>query len=94
MQSRMNKRLHAYYSGSVQGVGFRFTAEREAMRLGLTGWVKNLYDGRVEALCEGREEDLKKFLQRISDLFARYIRDADVEWSAATGEFEDFAITF
>ena len=51
----MTKRFHAYYSGSVQGVGFRFAAQRAASNFGLTGWVRNLGDGRVEVLCEGKE---------------------------------------
>ena len=90
----MNKRLHLYYSGSVQGVGFRFTAERAASSLGLTGWVKNLSDGRVEVMCEGKDTALKDFLQRIGDTFKDYIRDFDVEWAAATGEFDGFDIRF
>lgn len=90
----MNKRLHAYYSGSVQGVGFRFTAERTASSLGLKGWVKNLRDGRVEVLCEGREEAVKEFSQKMDDMFKGYIRDHDTEWAQATGEFEGFDIRF
>lgn len=88
------RRLHVYYSGSVQGVGFRFTAERMAISSGLSGWVKNLRDGRVEVLCEGRGESLKEFLRKISDAFKEYIRDADVEWGEATGEFSYFEIKF
>ena len=90
----MNKRLHIYYSGSVQGVGFRFTAERTASSLGLIGWVKNLRDGRVEVLCEGREAALKEFSQKMNDIFKEYIRDRDVDWGEATGEFEEFDIRF
>jgi len=47
----MAKRAHVYYSGSVQGVGFRFTAEDLARQNNLTGWVKNLADGRVEIVA-------------------------------------------
>ena len=94
MRTTMNKRLHAYYSGSVQDVGFRFTAERSASSLGLTGWVKNLRDGRVEVLCEGREAALKGFSEKINDIFKEYIRDIDIEWGEATGEFEEFDIRF
>lgn len=90
----MNKRLHVYYSGSVQGVGFRFTAERYAASLRLAGWVRNLNDGRVEVLCEGKEPALKEFLQKIDDVFERYIRDTDIKWDEATGEFKDFEIRF
>ncbi len=90
----MNKRIHACYSGAVQGVGFRFTAERTAVSLGIAGWVKNLSDGRVETMCEGDEAALKDFLKKIDGVFREYIRDVDVEWSEATGEFDGFDIRF
>ncbi|MDD5496319.1 MAG: acylphosphatase [Candidatus Omnitrophica bacterium] len=90
----MDKRLHAYYSGSVQGVGFRFTAERVAGSLGLRGWVKNLRDGRVEVLAEGEESDLNGFLRKIETVFKDYIRDIDLTWEEATGEFSNFDIAF
>ncbi len=90
----MDKRLHAYYSGSVQGVGFRFTAERSASSLGLTGWAKNLPDGCVEVVCEGPEPALKEFLEKIDRVFRQYIRDSDIEWSEAKDEFDGFDIRF
>lgn len=90
----MNKRLHAYYSGSVHGVGFRYTAERAAGLLNLTGWVKNLRDGRVEVVCEGKDVSLKEFLQKIDNIFGSYIADKDIEWNNATGEFDHFDIRF
>ncbi len=90
----MNKRLHAYYSGSVQGVGFRYTALHTAVSLNLTGWVKNLKCGRVEIMCEGKEADLEAFAQKIDDILGRYVRDKDVDWSEATNEFEGFDIRF
>jgi len=88
----MNKRLHIYYSGEVQGVGFRFAAERTAITFGITGWAKNLSDGRVEILCEGPEAHLKQFLEKIAGIFRNYIRDTSSEWEEATGEFEYFDI--
>jgi len=90
----MNKRLHIYYSGSVQGVGFRFVAQSAARQLGVIGWVKNLKDGRVEVVCEGEGTALNKFLDKIKDVFGGYIRDAMVEPEKATGEFEGFDIKF
>jgi len=86
------KRLHVCYSGWVQGVGFRFTAERVADSLGLTGWVKNLNDGRVEIVCEGNEQKLKDFLEKINAAFKAYVRDIDVEWGEAAGGLEGFDI--
>ena len=90
----MNKRLHAYYSGSVHGVGFRYTAERTALSLNITGWVKNLEDGRVEVVCEGEEAALNKFLVLIKDIFYGHIRDARIEPQMPTGKFEGFDIRF
>lgn len=75
-------------------MGFRFTTEDIASELGVCGWVKNLHDGRVEVVVEAEEALLKEFLERIKKYFAQYIRDLDVEWKEATGEFKDFAIKF
>jgi acylphosphatase len=90
----MNKRLHIYYSGSVQGVGFRFVAQSAARPLGVTGWVKNLEDGRVEVVCEGEAGALNKFLDRIKNAFGIYIRDVSIDPENATREFEEFDIKF
>ena len=90
----MNKRLHTYYSGLVQGVGFRFTAERAAVSFGIDGWVKNLKDGRVEILCEGKEAALKEFQSKLDSVFKDYIRDIKSDWSVATGELEGFYVRF
>ena len=90
----MQKRLHFYYTGSVQGVGFRFTVERTANSLGLSGWVKNLGDGRVEAVVEGEDAGLEIFQQKIRDAFDGYIRQTEAVSGEATGEFDSFDIRF
>lgn len=92
----MLKRIHIYYSGRVQGVGFRFTAERIALDMrDITGWVRNLPDGKVEVVAEGEEERLKEFLRNIREgLMKRYIKREDVIWEIYKGEFEDFEIRF
>lgn len=56
------RRVHVLLSGSVQGVFFRSTARDEAQRLGLTGWVRNLRDGRVEAEFQGEPAAVKEIL--------------------------------
>ncbi|MFH1997026.1 MAG: acylphosphatase [Candidatus Omnitrophota bacterium] len=91
----MNKKiLHIYFSGRVQGVGFRYTAEYLALSYGLTGWVKNLDDGRVEAVCVGGEKKIKSFLEGLRSELGRYIRNEEAHWAEATGEFQGFKIRF
>ena len=90
----MVKRIEAFYSGQVQGVGFRFSVERQAVDLDIHGWVKNLPDGRVQLVGEAGEEALKNFLERIKQGFSVYISDIDLQWLVPTGEFPDFQIRF
>lgn len=89
-------RTHVFYSGRVQGVGFRYTAERLALELGLVGWVKNLSDGRVELVCEGSRRDLEKLLTQIRESHAvgKHVRAAACLWEKPTGEFADFRVEF
>jgi len=89
------KRVHAYYSGMVQGVGFRYTAENMARTMAVSGWVRNLADGRVELVCEGYEDTLAELLAKIKNGALRtYIQEVELEWSDATGEFSNFQIRF
>jgi acylphosphatase len=90
----MQSRIHVFYSGRVQGVGFRFTTEDLARELGAVGWVKNLRDARVELVAEAEESILKELLSRISKFFRNYIQDMDVTWQEPTGEFVNFGIRF
>ena len=84
-----------FWNGRVQGVGFRYTAESVAMEIGVTGWVRNLPDGRVETVAEGGEAQLKEFLEAIrTGPMQRYIQRAQVAWEDATGEFKDFQVRF
>ena len=61
----MKVRKHIYFSGRVQGVGFRYRSAYIAQSLGLTGWVKNLWDDRVEMELQGEEEVIREFLSRL-----------------------------
>jgi acylphosphatase len=90
----MKQQVRVYYTGRVQGIGFRYSAEEIARQLRVSGWVKNLPDGRVEVVAEAEEGVLKDFLAQIDERFSAYIRDADTSWEAATGKFKEFGIKF
>jgi len=91
----MRKRAHVFYSGRVQGVGFRYSAREVACGYEVTGFVRNLPDGRVELVAEGNEEEAKGFLEAIQQSqLGNYIRGEDVNWTTATGEFNRFEIRF
>ena len=87
--------MQVFFSGTVHGVGFRFTAERLARRFPITGFVRNLEDGRVEVTAEGEEASLTEFLTAIRESGMKdYIRDAEARWSEADGSFKGFSIAF
>jgi acylphosphatase len=83
---------HVYYSGLVQGVGFRYTARRLAQDRGLAGWVRNLADGRVELVVEGEPATVEVFLADVAEAMGRSLRRADVSDEPATGAFHGFGI--
>lgn len=84
-----------FYSGRVQGVGFRYSVREVACGYEVTGFVRNLHDGRVEMVAEGEEGEVKGFLEAIqASQLGSYIRNADVNWREATGEFNRFEIRF
>lgn len=89
----MMKRLHVFFSGNVQGVGFRFTCRDIAERFkNISGWVKNLSDGKVELVAEGEQKELMGFFKKVDEYFERYISSREVRWEKATGEFTRFEI--
>ena len=91
----MKKRVHVFYSGRVQGVGFRMTAEETAQSLGVVGWVKNLRGGRVELVAEAEEEILQRFLSALrTGPMKNFIQQADVSWSSASDTFNEFEIRY
>lgn len=81
-----------HYSGWVQGVGFRYTTRRLAMHYPITGFVRNLSDGRVELVAEGLPTDVDRFLEAVRDEFGPQIRDIEDHSAVATGEFSSFEI--
>jgi len=86
------RRLHAYFSGTVQGVGFRYAASSVAERFAVNGWVRNCSEGRVELVAEGSADELERYLGAIGDEMSGYIRSVERTWVAATGEFSSFTI--
>ena len=91
----MRKRFHVRISGRVQGVFFRANTWKTARSLGLTGWVRNLPDGRVEAVFEGEEDAAEKMLAwcRSGTPPARVYR-LEYENETPTGEFTAFEIAY
>lgn len=88
-------RAHIFYTGRVQGVGFRYTAEAIAISQRLLGWVKNLPDGRVEIVCEGPKDRIESMLQKIQEShLGPHIKKKSVEWQEATDEFTEFCVEF
>lgn len=86
-------RAHVYMEGRVQGVFYRDWTRKTAKNLGLTGWVRNLKDARVEAIIEGEKSEVKAMVEKCKKgpLGAKVFH-LDVIWEEATGEFKDFAI--
>jgi len=88
-------RVHLIIRGRVQGVFFRYETQMVARRLGITGWVRNNYDGSVETVAEGAKEKLEEFVQWCHQGPSRARVDAvQVEWGNPTGEFKAFSIEY
>ncbi len=85
---------HIFFSGRVQGVGFRFTAHRIANNFGLTGFVRNLPDCRVEILVQGSPADIEICLENIRETFSGYIKDTQIEQVPLNSKYERFDIRF
>jgi acylphosphatase len=87
-------RAHVFISGRVQGVSFRWYTQRKAQELKLTGWVRNLWDGQVEAVFEGDEEAVRQAVTwcHTGEPPAR-VTHVDVTYGPPTGEHHRFQIT-
>ncbi len=89
----MMQRLHCLVDGRVQGVGFRYFVIRQAEALGLTGWVANQIDGRVEVTAEGEYGQLQELLTKLNQgPGGAFVTDVSVEWQVASGEFDHFGL--
>ncbi len=87
----MKVRAHVLISGRVQGVFFRSNIQQKSIERKVTGWVHNLQDGRVEAIFEGEDTDVKELINycRRGPPTAR-VENTEVKWEEYTGEYYDF----
>jgi acylphosphatase len=91
----VNARAHVFVNGQVQGVFFRQSTREKAQVCGVTGWVRNLSDGRVEAVFEGEENAVKLLVDYCrKGPVGAMITDVDVEFEKFAGEFKNFKIVY
>ncbi len=84
---------HVFISGFVQGVGFRHFIRSQARELGLTGWVKNVPDGSVEAAFQGPKEKIEEIIKHCKrGPFLSEVEKVDVKWEKIEEKFDDFVI--
>ena len=91
----MKARAHVFISGRVQGVFFRYETRLRAIRYNVNGWVRNLPDGRVEAVFEGEKENVEamiRFCHRGPP--GAVVKKVEVIWENPTGEFKSFQIKY
>lgn len=81
-----------FFSGRVQGVGFRYTTQRAASGFSVTGYVRNLEDGRVELLAEGEKGELDRFIGEIRQRMEDYIESLTIDSTDATDHYREFTI--
>ena len=82
------------FSGTVQGVGFRYTARHTAGGYDVTGYVKNLPDGRVECVLEGDSCEIDRFLVELADRMGGYIGSTQQQTAPYSGRFDGFDVRF
>ena len=86
------ERREVYFSGRVQGVGFRYATRAIAARVPVSGFVENLRDGRVHMVVEGPAEAIRTLIESIQAEMDRYIDHTDIQAQSPTGEFDGFEI--
>ena len=93
MESGDRERAHVYVSGQVQGVFFRDSARQKAEELGLAGWVKNLPDGRVEAIFEGPSPEVREMVRWCKEGPSHAeVENVDSEFEASQGDIQGFEV--
>jgi len=94
-EAKEKARAHIFVFGRVQGVLFRENTKKKAEKLGISGWVKNLRDGRVEAVFEGNKPNVEEMVNwaRRGPIWAK-VDDFSVVWEDCRDEFKDFEIRY
>ena len=88
-------RAHVIISGRVQGVCFRMETQRAAKRIGVSGWVKNRFDGTVEAVFEGDKKQVDQIIKWCrKGPSLSVVSNLEIDWESFSGEFRDFDITY
>lgn len=90
----LQDRYTATFQGNVQGVGFRYACVSLARTWPFRGYVRNLDDGRVKLLCQGRKRDIQAFLRKLNDRLERYIAERVEEWSTSEEDPGPFRIVY
>lgn len=94
-QAPAETRLSAIVHGRVQGVNFRYYTQRRAIELGLTGYVRNLWNGTVEVVAEGPRPEVDKLLAFLhAGPRSAFVSQVDARWPAPTGEFTRFEVRY
>ena len=92
-QANDSQRVHIVVQGRVQNVGFRAHVQYNARQIGVTGWVRNVGYDTVEAVGEGEQEKLERFVVVVkAGPLGSQVDEAQVEWLPATGEYHDFQL--
>jgi len=88
-------RAHIFISGRVQGVFYRAFTREIAYNLGLKGWVKNLYDGRVEAVLEGNKKVIEQAIKQCyTGPPGSRVTDIEIHWETFVGDQKEFVIRY
>ena len=87
--------VHVWVQGRVQAVGFRAFVQQNAVQIGVTGWVRNVGYDTVEAVAEGAQEQLERFLQTVKrGPIGSRVDESREEWEQVTGEYSSFKVKY
>ena len=89
-----NERFEVYFSGIVQGVGFRYTVIRASRSFAVGGTVQNLPDGRVKMVAEGEAATIERFIQQVCESTHGNVKETEISRFPPTGQFSGFEIVF